>query len=121
MYWGAVVAYDGADAGLGNRMRVTLGAQNLAVAESRALFYVWPRTPAFQPALTDLWDWSGGIRVSRAVSRALAKVTGYLDNDLRNVRSRQFAARLADPHGRCTPAAAGCAPVVRDLSDADPG
>ena len=83
---GLVVAYNGADAGLGNRIRVTLGAANLARAENRAFRYVWPQTPLFEPALSDIWDWREGRTMSRAVSRVMAKVTGYYDNTLSGIR-----------------------------------
>lgn len=85
-----VVAYNGADAGLGNRMRVTLGAANLAAAEGRDFRYVWPQGPAFRPAISDLWEWRDGRRMSRVRSRLLARSTGYLDNQLTDV------ARLRD-------------------------
>ena len=87
---GAVVAYNGGDAGLGNRMRVTLGASQYAAHRQLPFFYVWPTTPEFEPLLTELWEWNGGTRISRALSRAAAKLTGYVGSDLRDLDSRRF-------------------------------
>jgi len=85
---GLVVAYNGADAGLGNRLRVTLGAARYARWRDARFLYVWPTTSAFQPALTDLWEWRDGVRIPRVLSRAAGVVTGYVGSDLRAVRPR---------------------------------
>lgn len=86
---GAVVAYNGADAGLGNRMRVTLGASRYATHRDLPFFYVWPSGPKFEPLLTDLWEWRSGMRVPRGLSRAAAKLTDYVGSDLRELNSRR--------------------------------
>ncbi|WP_067161618.1 hypothetical protein [Microbacterium sp. TNHR37B] len=78
----SLIAYNGADSGLGNRMRVVLGAKVLAEHERRKLLYVWPTGKLFGPRLTDLWDFAGGTRISRSVSRALAKLYPYETADL---------------------------------------
>lgn len=77
-----LVAYNGADSGLGNRVRVVLGAKVLAEHERRELFYVWPTGKLFGPKFTDLWDFRGGIRVSRSFSRAIARIWHYEDHHL---------------------------------------
>ncbi|NNG35828.1 hypothetical protein [Nakamurella aerolata] len=79
-----LVAYNPAAAGLGNRMRVVLGAKVLAEHEDRRLLYVWPTGPKFGPKLTELWDFTGGRRLSKYLSRALAPLVPYGDRDVRN-------------------------------------
>lgn len=81
-----LIAYNGATSGLGNRMRVTLGAANLATATDRRFGYVWPCGPDFEPSLQDLWLWRGGVVVPRAVSRGLGAMSGYFDDDVRAIR-----------------------------------
>lgn len=82
-----VVAYNGADAGLGNRIRVTLGAARLARHLDARFAYVWPSTALFEPLLTELWEWREGVRVPRAASRAAGLVTGYVGRDVRDAPS----------------------------------
>lgn len=86
---GVVVAYNGADAGLGNRLRVTLGGARFARWRGSSFAYVWPSTPAFEPRLTELFEWKGGVRISRPISRASAKLTGYVGADLRETGQRR--------------------------------
>ncbi|WP_403022536.1 hypothetical protein [Salinibacterium sp. GXW1014] len=76
-----IIAYNGYDSGLGNRVRVVLGAQSLAELEGRAFAYVWPTGRLFGPSFSQLWDFRAPV-VSRAVSRALAKVFPYVDEKL---------------------------------------
>lgn len=83
-----VVAYNGADAGLGNRIRVTLGAARLARHRGARFAYVWPSTPLFEPLLTELWEWREGIRLPRAASRAAGLLTGYVGRDVRDAPAR---------------------------------
>lgn len=78
----SLIAYNGADSGLGNRVRVVLGAKVLAEHERRKLFYVWPTGTLFGPRFTDLWDFAGGTRVARSVSRALATLYPYENADV---------------------------------------
>jgi len=78
-----LLAYNGMDTGLGNRVRVILSAQILAEREDRKLLYVWPTGRAFGPRFNDLFDFSGGTAVPRSVSRLLAKRWGYDDATLR--------------------------------------
>lgn len=80
---GYLVAYNGYDAGLGNRIRVLLSAKSLAELENRSLLYVWPTGPKFGPRVTDLWNFTGGRRISRTASRLLARRYPYGGADLR--------------------------------------
>jgi hypothetical protein len=77
----ALIAYNGYSSGLGNRVRVVLGARSLAEREGRRLFYVWPTGPKFGPRFSDLWDVEES-RVPRAVSRLLAYRYPYRDATL---------------------------------------
>lgn len=72
----SVIAYNGYGSGLGNRMRVVLGAQSLAEHEDRSFYYVWPTGPLFGPRLSDLWPFPSKT-VSRVFSRILAKRFSY--------------------------------------------
>lgn len=78
----AVVAYNGLDSGLGNRVRVTMGAANLAEHHDREFFYVWPTGKPFEPTFRELWHWNRGHAIHRATSRAIAKVVPYVDETL---------------------------------------
>ncbi|MGP9745361.1 hypothetical protein [Brachybacterium sp. AOP29-B2-41] len=86
----AVVAYNGATTGLGNRVRVTLGAARYATYVAAPFYYVWPTTPHFAPRIDELWEWSAGRRIPRSVSRMAGPMTGYTDNDLRSAGPRQI-------------------------------
>jgi hypothetical protein len=77
----SLVAYNGYDAGLGNRVRVVLGAKSLAELEGRAFYYVWPTGRLFGPAFSDLWSFSAP-QVSRTTSRILARFYPYVDESL---------------------------------------
>jgi len=88
----SLIAYNGADSGLGNRVRVTLGARVLAEHENRALYYVWPTGKLFGPTFEDLWDFQGGTRIPRAVSRALERIYPYENADV-SAPSPQVRAR----------------------------
>ncbi|WP_299953613.1 hypothetical protein [uncultured Modestobacter sp.] len=90
---GAVIAYNGYDSGLGNRVRVVLGAQSLAELEGRSFAYVWPTGPLFGPAFSDLWDFRGRT-VPRAVSRLLAYRWPYEDASLSWLDDRKRRERL---------------------------
>jgi hypothetical protein len=90
---GAVIAYNGYDSGLGNRVRVVLGAQSLAELEGRSFAYVWPTGRLFGPRFSDLWDFHGRT-VPRAVSRLLAKRYPYVDASLDWLDDRKRGERL---------------------------
>jgi hypothetical protein len=76
-----LIAYNGAEAGLGNRIRVVLGAQSLAELEGRSFAYVWPTGPKFGPRFDQLWRFEAPV-VPRAVSRVLARWAPYRDASL---------------------------------------
>ena len=79
----SLIAYNGYTAGLGNRVRVVLGAKSLAAREGRAFYYVWPTGKQFGPTMGQLWDVrEGGRTTSRATSRLLAKHWHYVDETL---------------------------------------
>lgn len=77
----SLIAYNGYDSGLGNRVRVVLGAKSLAEMEKREYYFVWPTGPLFGPKMSDLWEFSGRT-VSRSVSRLLARFYPYVDEKL---------------------------------------
>lgn len=77
----SLIAYNGYDSGLGNRVRVVLGCKSLAALENRDFYYVWPTGDLFGPRFSDLWQ-VGGQTVSRATSRALSRVYPYRDETL---------------------------------------
>lgn len=92
-----LLAYNGLGAGLGNRVRVVLGAQILAEREDRRLLYVWPTGRAFGPTFTQLFDFEGGRPVSRVTSKVLARrypyrdaTLGWLDDGTRRERLWQI-------------------------------
>lgn len=77
----SLIAYNGYDSGLGNRVRVVLGAKSLAELEGREFYFVWPTGPLFGPKMSDLWHFSGRT-VPRSVSRVLARLYPYGDEKL---------------------------------------
>ncbi len=86
-----VVAYNVRSNGLGNRLRATLGAQNLAAARGRRLAVVWPTGPLFQPRFSDLWEGSLGVGLPLTVSQVLARAYPYRDEHLRDIDSAAAA------------------------------
>ncbi|GAA4975374.1 hypothetical protein [Kineococcus glutinatus] len=79
----SLIAYNGYDTGLGNRVRVVLSAQSLAEHEGRRFYYVWPTGPRFGPRFADLWVHpTRGRVVPRALSRGLARLYPYVDESL---------------------------------------
>lgn len=118
----ALIAYNGYDSGLGNRVRVVLGGQSLADVEGRSFAYVWPTGRLFGPRFSDLWD-VREARVPRAVSRLLARRYPYrdatltwLDDDARRERLWQLrtGAEIALP-----PQARPWAELYRALTPVD--
>ena len=93
-----VVAVTGPYHGLGNRMRVVLGAQALARLEGRSFRYVWPIGRGFGARLDELWEFHAR-RWPTALSRALRAVLPVPGRRPRLDRRRSPAGtRLADPH-----------------------
>lgn len=80
-----VVAYNARSNGLGNRLRATLGARNLAVARGRRLAVVWPTGPLFQPRFGDLFEGTLGVALPLGVSQALSRVYPFRDEHLRDI------------------------------------
>lgn len=76
-----LVAYNGYDSGLGNRVRVVLGSRSLADLEGRDFAYVWPTGSLFGPRFNELWDFRGRT-LSRSTSRVLAWRFPYRDETL---------------------------------------
>lgn len=89
----SLIAYNGYDVGLGNRIRVVLGSKSLAERENRRFYYVWPTGARFGPNLADLWEFRGRT-LSRATSRLLAKRWGYVDETLTWLTDAKRAERL---------------------------
>lgn len=77
----SLIAYNGYDSGLGNRVRVVLGCKSLAALEDRDFFYVWPTGSLFGPRFSDLWQVTGKT-VSRTTSRLLARLYPYQNETL---------------------------------------
>lgn len=82
----AIVSYNARSNGLGNRLRATLGARNLADATGRHLFVVWPTGPAFQPRFDDLWEGRLGTPMPLVASQALARIFPYRTERLEDIR-----------------------------------
>jgi hypothetical protein len=78
---GILVAVTRRHHGLGNRMRVVLGAQVLAQLEQRDFAYVWPTGRAFGARLDELWEFRQR-RWPEPLSRALAPAFPYRDASL---------------------------------------
>lgn len=82
----SLVIYNARSNGLGNRVRATLGARNLARLTGRKLFVVWPRGKAFEPAFSDLWQGRVGTPLPLLASRALAVRYPFRDGRLTDIR-----------------------------------
>ena len=77
----SVISLNGRYWGLGNRIRVVLGAKMLADSEGRNFYYVWPTGSKFGPKLTDLWHFDGKP-INQYLSKALSVKYPYLDESL---------------------------------------
>lgn len=88
----AIVVYNLRTNGLGNRIRVSLGARKLAEATDRHLFVVWPTGKAFRPRFSDLWEGRLGTPFPRVASKLLARAFPYRKKDLRAIREDDAAA-----------------------------
>lgn len=78
----SLIAYNGYNAGLGNRLRVVLSAQSLAELEQRQFYYVWPTGRLFEPELSKIFNYDAGRVLSRVTSRLLAWRFPYRDPNL---------------------------------------
>jgi hypothetical protein len=91
---GYVIAYNGMDTGLGNRIRVILSTQILAELEGRRFAYVWPTGAGFGPRFDQLYQGKIGTVVPRSVSRVLAKHWRYVDESLSWLDDRKREERI---------------------------
>lgn len=89
-----LIAYNGMDTGLGNRIRVILTAQILAEMEDRRFYYVWPTGRGFGPRFGQLYVDRIGREVSRSVSRLIAKRYAYVDESLSWLTDEKRAERI---------------------------
>lgn len=76
-----VVAFTGRYHGLGNRLRVTLGARSLAEWAGRDFAYTWPTGRRFGATLEEMWSF-GERRISPLRSRVLSLRHPYRPADL---------------------------------------
>ncbi|WP_460798513.1 O-fucosyltransferase family protein [Microbacterium sp. GXF0217] len=96
---GSVVAFIGKYHGLGNRLRVALGALSLARATGRSFRYTWPTGRRFGAELTDLWRFDER-RISAARSRLLSLKHPYRDHtlDWMDGAARERVWQIRTPH-----------------------
>ncbi|MCD2440997.1 hypothetical protein LQ757_01790 [Agromyces sp. SYSU K20354] len=102
---GILVAVTGRYHGLGNRMRVVLGAHVLAGLEGRSFAYVWPTGRGFGARLDELWAFDAS-RWPEALSRALAPAFPYRDASLEwidETARRQRVWQIRTPHALALP------------------
>lgn len=102
---GLLVAVTGRYHGLGNRMRVVLGARVLAGLEGRSFAYVWPTGRGFGARLDELWEFEAR-RWPEALSRALAPRYPYRDASLEwiDATARQAPVwQIRTPHALILP------------------
>lgn len=78
---GTVIAVTRKRHGLGNRLRVTLGARSLARFSGREFAYVWPTGADFGAGFDELWEF-GEKRISTLRSRLLSVRHPYRRHDL---------------------------------------
>src|SRR4051812_1897135 len=74
----SVISFNGPYSGLGNRIRVVLGAKMLADSEGREFYYVWPTGRSFGRKLTAPWHFAARP-LPRPLSRLLSSRYPYLD------------------------------------------
>lgn len=82
---GWVIVYNARSNGLGNRLRVTLGALELARSRGRRLGVVWPTTELFRPRFGDLFMGKDWLSVPLLGSQALATVFPFRDEHLQDL------------------------------------
>lgn len=80
-----VLAYNARSNGLGNRLRVTLGARNLARARGRHFAAVWPTGPLFQPRFRDLFRGQDWPDVPWVAAQALGRFVTFRDEHLDDI------------------------------------
>jgi hypothetical protein len=96
---GKVIAFIGEYHGLGNRLRVALGALSLARASDRSFAYTWPTGKHFGAEFTDLWSFDEP-QVSVLRSRLLSLRHPYRDHSLEWLDSaaRDSVWQIRTPH-----------------------
>lgn len=114
-----VVAYNGRKAGLGNRVRVTLGAANLARSLDAPFVYVWPRGRHFGPRFQDLWVNTPGHAVPASASRLVALRTGYSSEKLEHVDDRRIVQIRSGAELQVPPSVRDWRTSFRDLVPVD--
>lgn len=77
----SLVAVTGIRHGLGNRVRVVLGARSLARLESRRLFYTWNTGREFGSRFDELWEINDPV-VRRSTARILERRFPFRDEKL---------------------------------------
>ena len=89
----ALLAYNDRYVGLGNRVRVTMAAANLAEYVGRDFYYVWPTGKLFGPSFQDLWQWDRGRRIPWQAARALSELKpfAFVDDSLGDILDRPDA------------------------------
>jgi hypothetical protein len=117
-----LVAVTGRYHGLGNRMRVVLGARALAEHEGRSFAYVWPTGRGFGARLDELWEFDAR-RWPESLSRALAPVYPYRDASLvwlDDEALRERVWQIRTPHALSLPDGAPDWPAaLRELEPVD--
>ena len=118
----SLIAYNGYDVGLGNRLRVTLGAKGLAAAEGREFCYVWPTGARFGPRVIAAVGLPRAWTVSRVTSRFRSPATGPTwTSRSPGSTTRSAASGSGDPYRqRARPASRG-APGGRRTARTRPG
>lgn len=105
---GWVIAHTRKYHGLGNRVRVTLGARVLARYEQRRFGYVWPVGTWFGARFDDLWEIDDRV-VPAPASRAIALRYPFHDNDVPGwieAARGQRVWQIRTPHALVLPAGA---------------
>ena len=82
-----VVAYNTRGNGLGNRLRMTLAARNLATARNREFAVVWPTGSRFRPRFSDLWEGDLGHPLPLILAQLLGRFYPFRDGHIRNIDS----------------------------------
>src|SRR5665213_3512178 len=89
----SLIAVTGKYHGLGNRVRVVIGARGLARFEGRRFFYTWRTGAAFGARFSDLWQISDEV-IPRSTARLLSARYPYRDEKLEWLTDSVRAARV---------------------------
>ena len=116
-----VVAYTRKYHGLGNRLRVTLGAKSLAEYTGRRFAYTWPIGSKFGARMTELWEFPER-RLPVTASRMLSLRYPYRREDLAWMAAAagEFVWQIRTPHAlHLPPDAATWGAELRTLTPVD--